>query len=146
MGIVSSLFLNGCTTMSPVSESSSSSYYKVPQHGQSSETLSYFYEVALGSEYGSGQKNVKKWTSHIYVMVHGDNNDSVSSDDHSLVQNTLNTLNDSLPENTQFILTTDTARANLHMYIVPRAQFNSILTEKFGHKYHYVNEMSNKKA
>lgn len=35
------------------------------------EEMEYFFEIALGTEYGTSEANIKKWTENIKIMVQG---------------------------------------------------------------------------
>jgi len=83
----------------------------------SQQTLDYFLDIALHSEYGPSDERIKKWTGPIRIMVHG----TPTPEDLAVLQTTIAELN---------VLTGDVfgpelaaPGANYDIYFVPEADF-----------------------
>ncbi|MBD1805645.1 DUF2927 domain-containing protein [Microcoleus sp. FACHB-SPT15] len=78
--------------------------------------INYFFEIALGSEFGSSNPTIKKWDRDIKIKVNG----SPTAEDLKTLQTVLdeiNTLTNSIK------LQIDAKNPNLEIYFVPESQF-----------------------
>jgi len=79
----------------------------------------YFLEIALGSEFGNNQPQIKKWNRDIYIRVKG----QPTKDDIE----TLNKVTNELSTLTRLrIMLTEIDNANIEIYFVPKSEFSQI--------------------
>jgi hypothetical protein len=86
----------------------------------SDEDVSYFQEIAFGSEYGSKEKVVKKWTTPMRIKVFG----SPTTEDMATLKEVISELN-ALIHGTHIEITQ--GQYNMAVHFAPEEEFKTIL-------------------
>lgn len=87
-----------------------------------SEAINYFFEIALGTEYGAATPILRKWTGGMRVQTHGSPT-IVDLDSLSVI---VKELNDLISEVSTVRLQIVDTNPNVDIYFVPESQFLSI--------------------
>jgi hypothetical protein len=92
------------------------------QQRYGSDVINYFFEIALGAEYGSSTPVLRKWAEDLHIQIHGSPNPSDLSA-LSLITEELNTLLGAVSDIKLHIVDNN---ANVEIYFVPESLFLSI--------------------
>jgi len=90
------------------------------------EDVSYFTEIALGSEFGNASRRIRKWDDAINIRVHG----TPTRADQIALANVVQELDDILSQSTGGRVSVNVLRAgdsqqpNIDMYFVPHGEFS----------------------
>ncbi len=93
--------------------------------GYTPEEISYFTEIALGSEFGGGSQRIRKWGEDIRIRVHGTPTGRDRTELASIVGELDQLLSHSSGDgiNVEVMSDRDTRRANVDIYFVPHREF-----------------------
>lgn len=91
-----------------------------PAGSYTSEQINYFMEIALGSEWGSGRRSIKKWQGDVRIRVNG----SPTADDLQTLNAVINDLNSLIGDSVRVSI--DNRNPNVEMHFAPESQFRQL--------------------
>ncbi|NEQ99820.1 MAG: DUF2927 domain-containing protein [Cyanothece sp. SIO2G6] len=109
----------------PEPESAQAVLSSSPSNSYTAEEISYFTEIALGSEFGNASERVRKWDNDIRIRVHG----NPTSADRQTLAGIVNELDSLLNQDTsdginiEIVESRAADRANVDIYFVPHGEF-----------------------